>query len=48
MDVAGLGNLSAVFFFPIFMYTFQLGISGAAISTVASQYVPGKFYFVLL
>lgn len=35
----GLGNLSAVFFFPIFMYTFQLGITGAAISTVASQYI---------
>lgn len=46
MDVAGLGNLSAVFFFPIFMYIFQLGITGAAISTVLSQYVPGKFYFV--
>lgn len=35
----GLGNLSAVLFFPIFMYTFQLGITGAAISTVASQYI---------
>ncbi|XP_060193487.1 protein DETOXIFICATION 45, chloroplastic-like isoform X1 [Lycium barbarum] len=35
----GLGNLSAVFFFPILMYTFQLGITGAAISTVASQYI---------
>ncbi|XP_055803995.1 protein DETOXIFICATION 45, chloroplastic-like [Solanum dulcamara] len=35
----GLGNLSAVLFLPIFMYTFQLGITGAAISTVASQYI---------
>ncbi|KAL3344311.1 hypothetical protein AABB24_023642 [Solanum stoloniferum] len=35
----GLGNLSAVLFFPVFMYTFQLGITGAAISTVASQYI---------
>ncbi|XP_009798015.1 protein DETOXIFICATION 45, chloroplastic-like [Nicotiana sylvestris] len=35
----GLGNLSAVFFFPIFMYIFQLGITGAAISTVLSQYI---------
>ncbi|PHU25247.1 hypothetical protein BC332_03579 [Capsicum chinense] len=33
----GLGNLSAVVFFPIFMYTLKLGITGAAISTVASQ-----------
>uniref|UniRef100_M1AGK8 Protein DETOXIFICATION n=1 Tax=Solanum tuberosum TaxID=4113 RepID=M1AGK8_SOLTU len=39
VDVAGLGNLSAVLFFPVFMYTFQLGITGAAISTVASQYI---------
>lgn len=35
----GLGNLSAVFFFPIVMYIFQLGITGAAISTVLSQYI---------
>ncbi|XP_033511590.1 protein DETOXIFICATION 45, chloroplastic-like isoform X2 [Nicotiana tomentosiformis] len=35
----GLGNLSSVFFFPIFMYIFQLGITGAAISTVLSQYI---------
>ncbi|KAA8547575.1 hypothetical protein F0562_004004 [Nyssa sinensis] len=34
----GLGNLSAVFFFPILMYYFRLGVTGAAISTVASQY----------
>ncbi|XAR73700.1 hypothetical protein NMG60_11007763 [Bertholletia excelsa] len=35
----GLGNLSAVLFFPIFMYSFGFGITGAAISTVASQYI---------
>ncbi|XP_031107615.1 protein DETOXIFICATION 45, chloroplastic-like isoform X1 [Ipomoea triloba] len=35
----GLGNLAAVFFFPIFMYICRLGIAGAAISTVASQYI---------
>ncbi|XP_016558647.1 protein DETOXIFICATION 45, chloroplastic isoform X2 [Capsicum annuum] len=35
----GLGNLSAVVFFPIFMCTLKLGITGAAISTVASQYI---------
>lgn len=35
----GLGNLAAVFFFPILMYGFGLGVTGAAISTIASQYV---------
>uniref|UniRef100_A0A5B6YJ64 Protein DETOXIFICATION n=1 Tax=Davidia involucrata TaxID=16924 RepID=A0A5B6YJ64_DAVIN len=35
----GFGNLSAVFLFPILMYYFRLGVTGAAISTVASQYV---------
>ncbi|VFQ88202.1 unnamed protein product [Cuscuta campestris] len=35
----GSGNLAAVFFFPIFMYICRLGIAGAAISTVASQYI---------
>lgn len=35
----GLGNLAAVFFFPILMYICGLGIAGAAISTVASQYI---------
>uniref|UniRef100_A0A2P2IXQ5 Uncharacterized protein MANES_04G064900 n=1 Tax=Rhizophora mucronata TaxID=61149 RepID=A0A2P2IXQ5_RHIMU len=34
----GLGNLSAVFLFPILMYYFKLGVTGAAISTIASQY----------
>ncbi|KAL5752364.1 hypothetical protein ACOSP7_022550 [Xanthoceras sorbifolium] len=35
----GLGNFSAVFMFPILMYYFQLGVTGAAVSTVASQYI---------
>lgn len=38
-ECAGLGNLAAVFFFPILMYVFRLGVTGAAISTIASQYV---------
>ncbi|KAJ0084868.1 hypothetical protein Patl1_30922 [Pistacia atlantica] len=37
---AGLGNLLAVFLFPIFINYCQMGITGAAISTVMSQYVP--------
>ncbi|XP_071684044.1 protein DETOXIFICATION 45, chloroplastic isoform X3 [Lolium perenne] len=35
----GLGNLSAVALLPLLIYGFQLGITGAAISTVASQYI---------
>ncbi|MFS8034192.1 putative multi antimicrobial extrusion protein [Helianthus anomalus] len=35
----GIGNLAAVFFFPILMYVFGLGVTGAAISTIASQYI---------
>ncbi|KAJ1415625.1 Polysaccharide biosynthesis protein, C-terminal domain [Sesbania bispinosa] len=35
----GVGNLSAVFLFPLLMYHFQLGVTGAAISTVLSQYI---------
>ncbi|XP_011088695.1 protein DETOXIFICATION 45, chloroplastic [Sesamum indicum] len=35
----GIGNFAAVFFFPVFMYCFQLGAYGAAISTVVSQYI---------
>ncbi|TXG59888.1 hypothetical protein EZV62_014461 [Acer yangbiense] len=37
--VRGLGNFAAVFMFPILMYHFQLGVTGAAISTIASQYI---------
>ncbi|XVF68044.1 hypothetical protein PTKIN_Ptkin10aG0171500 [Pterospermum kingtungense] len=35
----GVGNLLAVFFFPLFMYGFGMGVTGAAISTVLSQYI---------
>ncbi|XVE82405.1 hypothetical protein DITRI_Ditri16bG0001800 [Diplodiscus trichospermus] len=35
----GLGNLSAVFLFPFLMYYYGLGVTGAAISTVLSQYI---------
>lgn len=35
----GLGNLSAVVLLPLLIYGFKLGIKGAAISTVASQYI---------
>lgn len=35
----GIGNLSAVLLFPILMYYFKLGATGAAISTVLSQYI---------
>ncbi|XBH66231.1 protein DETOXIFICATION 45, chloroplastic isoform X3 [Aegilops tauschii subsp. strangulata] len=35
----GLGNLSAVALLPLLIYGFKLGITGAAISTVASQYI---------
>lgn len=35
----GIGNFVSIFFFPVAMYTFRLGITGAAISTLASQYI---------
>ncbi|XP_008781264.2 protein DETOXIFICATION 45, chloroplastic [Phoenix dactylifera] len=35
----GLGNLSAVFLLPVLVYSFQLGVTGAAIATIASQYI---------
>ncbi|XP_010111728.2 protein DETOXIFICATION 45, chloroplastic [Morus notabilis] len=34
----GIGNLLAVILFPILMYSFRLGATGAALSTVVSQY----------
>ncbi|KHN46873.1 MATE efflux family protein 3, chloroplastic [Glycine soja] len=34
-----IGNFSAVFLFPLLMYYFRLGVTGAAISTVISQYI---------
>ncbi|KAD4982166.1 hypothetical protein E3N88_18837 [Mikania micrantha] len=35
----GIGNCLAIFLFPLLMYYFKLGVSGAAISTVFSQYI---------
>ncbi|CAL5402341.1 unnamed protein product [Camellia sinensis] len=35
----GIGNFFAIFLFPILMYYFQFGVTGAAISTVISQYI---------
>lgn len=35
----GIGNFFAIFLFPLLMYYFKLGVTGAAISTVISQYV---------
>ncbi|RZC45710.1 hypothetical protein C5167_038661 [Papaver somniferum] len=35
----GVGNLVAVFLFPLLMYTFGLGVIGSAIATVSSQYI---------
>lgn len=42
---AGLGNFAAVVMFPILMNYCQLGVTGAAISTVISQYVLPLFKF---
>ncbi|KAL2493514.1 MATE efflux family protein 3 [Forsythia ovata] len=35
----GFGNFTAIFLFPLLIYYCQLGVSGAAISTVISQYI---------
>ncbi|XP_073150208.1 protein DETOXIFICATION 45, chloroplastic-like [Henckelia pumila] len=35
----GFGNFTAVFLFPLFIYYCQMGVYGAAISTVISQYL---------
>ncbi|KAL9686150.1 hypothetical protein QQ045_023605 [Rhodiola kirilowii] len=35
----GIGNFVAVFLFPLLMYYLELGITGAAMSTVISQYI---------
>ncbi|KAG5547532.1 hypothetical protein RHGRI_013281 [Rhododendron griersonianum] len=34
-----VGNFCAIFLFPILMYYFRFGVTGAAISTVISQYI---------
>ncbi|KAK9164678.1 hypothetical protein Syun_005580 [Stephania yunnanensis] len=35
----GAGNLTAVFLFPLLVYSLRLGVTGAAIATVISQYL---------
>ncbi|OMO79974.1 Multi antimicrobial extrusion protein [Corchorus capsularis] len=35
----GVGNLSSIVFFPLLMYGLGMGVTGAALSTVLSQYI---------
>ncbi|KAK8617767.1 hypothetical protein V6N13_080673 [Hibiscus sabdariffa] len=35
----GVGNVLSIFFFPILMYGLRMGLTGAALSTVLSQYI---------
>ncbi|XP_038992392.1 protein DETOXIFICATION 45, chloroplastic-like isoform X2 [Hibiscus syriacus] len=35
----GVGNGLSIFFFPILMFGFRMGVTGAALSTVLSQYI---------
>ncbi|XWS67634.1 hypothetical protein CRYUN_Cryun04dG0022500 [Craigia yunnanensis] len=42
---AGIGNLLAIFFFPLLMYGFGMGVTGAALSTVLSQYIVAFLMF---
>ncbi|MED6136507.1 Protein DETOXIFICATION 45, chloroplastic, variant 4 [Stylosanthes scabra] len=35
----GFGNLAAVVLFPVLIYNFHMGVTGAALSTVISQYI---------
>lgn len=41
----GFGNLSSIILLPLLAYSFDLGITGAAIATVASQYIT-TFLFI--
>ncbi|CAN6205141.1 unnamed protein product [Urochloa humidicola] len=36
---SGLGNISAVVLLPFFVYSLKLGLTGAALATIASQYL---------
>lgn len=36
---SGLGNISAVVLLPFFVYSLNLGLTGAALATIASQYI---------
>jgi len=38
-NTSGLGNISAVVLLPFFVYSLKLGLTGAAIATIASQYL---------
>ncbi|VVB09585.1 unnamed protein product [Arabis nemorensis] len=44
----GIGNFLAIFLFPLFIYQFKMGVSGAAISSVISQYIVAILMIVLL
>ncbi|XP_066394761.1 protein DETOXIFICATION 45, chloroplastic-like isoform X2 [Miscanthus floridulus] len=39
LAIQGLGNISAVVLLPFFVYSLKLGLTGAALATIASQYV---------
>jgi hypothetical protein len=38
-ESSGLGNISAVLLLPFLVYSLNLGLNGAALATIASQYV---------
>ncbi|XP_023635535.1 protein DETOXIFICATION 45, chloroplastic isoform X1 [Capsella rubella] len=44
----GVGNFLAVFLFPLFIYKFRMGVAGAAISSVISQYIVAISMLILL
>ncbi|CAA7042421.1 unnamed protein product [Microthlaspi erraticum] len=44
----GIGNFLAVFLFPLFIYQFRMGVAGAAISSVISQYTVAILMIMLL
>ncbi|KAF8097636.1 hypothetical protein N665_0284s0005 [Sinapis alba] len=44
----GIGNFLAIFLFPLFIYQFKMGVAGAAISSVISQYTVTILMIMLL
>ncbi|KMT01261.1 hypothetical protein BVRB_9g212790 [Beta vulgaris subsp. vulgaris] len=44
----GVANLAAVFMFPLFIYYFQMGVTGAATATVVSQYVHSSWSLLII
>ncbi|XP_010446341.1 PREDICTED: protein DETOXIFICATION 45, chloroplastic [Camelina sativa] len=44
----GFGNFLAIFLFPLFIYKFKMGVAGAAISSVISQYTVAISMLILL